>query len=71
MSNYSLSVAKIIKKDFAKIAKKHNLKRVQTAVRKDFIEGQKFAEWLGLEKEGLMRKWGFDGSDQYMYARLF
>ena len=29
------------------------------------------AEWLGLEKEGLMRKWGFDGSDQYMYARLF
>ena len=34
-------------------------------------EGQRFAEWLGLEKEGLMRKWGFDGSDQYMYARLF
>ena len=71
MWKYPLGVAKAIKKDFAKIAKKHNLKRVQTAVRKDFTEGQRFAEWLGLEREGLMRKWGFDGSDQYMYARLF
>ena len=44
---------------------------VAKAIRKDFSEGQRFAEWLGLEKEGLMRKWGFDGSDQYMYARLF
>jgi hypothetical protein len=24
-----------------------------------------------LENEGLMRKFGFDGSDQYMYARIF
>ena len=52
-------------------AKENNITRVQSAIRKDFTEGQRFAEWLGLEKEGLMRKWGFDGSDQYMYARLF
>ena len=66
-----LSVARAIKKDFARVAKEHNIERVQTAIRKDFKQGQRFAEWLGLEKEGLMRKWGFDGSDQYMYARLF
>jgi len=71
MSNYSLSVAKIIKKDFARIAKENKLQRVQTAIRKDFKEGIKFAEWLGLEREGLMKNWGFDGSDQYMYARIF
>ena len=53
------------------VAKENNITRVQSAIRKDFSEGQRFAEWLGLEKEGLMRKWGFDGSDQYMYARLF
>jgi hypothetical protein len=69
--NHPLSVAKAIKKDFARVAKKNNITRVQSAIRKDFKEGQRFAEWLGLEKEGLMRKWGFDGSDQYMYARLF
>ena len=71
MWKHPLGVAKAIKKDFARVAKQHNIERVQTAIRKDFTEGQRFAEWLGLEKEGLMRKWGFDGSDQYMYARLF
>ena len=71
MWKYPLGVAKAIKKDFAKVAKENNITRVQSAIRKDFKEGQRFAEWLGLEREGLMRKWGFDGSDQYMYARLF
>ena len=60
-----------IKKDFARVAKKHNIKRVQTGIRKDFKEGIRFAEWLGLEREGLMKNWGFDGSDQYLYARIF
>jgi hypothetical protein len=69
--NYPLSVAKAIKKDFAKVARQHNITRVQTAIRKDFLHGQKFAEWLGLENEGLMKKYGFDGSDQYRYARIF
>ena len=58
-------------KDFAKVARQHNITRVQTAIRKDFPHGQKFAEWLGLENEGLMKKYGFDGSDQYRYARVF
>jgi len=71
MWKHPLGVAKAIKKDFARVAKENNITRVQSAIRKDFKEGQRFAEWLGLEKEGLMRKWGFDGSDQYMYARLF
>ena len=69
--NYPLSVAKAIKKDFAKVARQHNITRVQTAILKDFPHGQKFAEWLGLENEGLMKKYGFDGSDQYRYARVF
>jgi len=69
--NHPLSVAKAIKKDFAKVARKYNIKRVQTAVRSDFDKGIRFAEWLGLENEGLMKHYGFDGSDQYRYARIF
>ena len=69
--NHPLSVAKAIKKDFARVAKENNIVRVQTAIRKDFKQGQRFAEWLGLENEGLMRKFGFDGTDQYRYARIF
>jgi len=70
MWEHPIGIAKAIKKDFARNAKEHNIKRVQTAIRKDFKEGIKFAEWLGMEREGLMRNWGFDGSDQYMYARI-
>ena len=66
-----LAVARAIKKDFARVAREHNIERVQTAIRKDFKQGQRFAEWLGLENEGLMKKFSFDGTDQYRYARIF
>ncbi len=69
--DHPLLVARAIRKDFARIAKENNINRVQTAVRADYTTGLKFAKWLGLEEEGLMKKFGFDGSDQYMYARLF
>ena len=70
MLKHPIAISKAIKKDFARIAKEHNIERVQTAVRKDFKTGIRFAEWLGFEREGLMKKWGFDGTDQYMYARI-
>ena len=69
--NHPLAVAKAIKKDFANVARQHNIQRVQTAVRVDFDKGLRFAKWLGLENEGLMKCYGFDGSDQYRYARIF
>jgi len=69
--DHPIAVAKAIKKDFARIAKENNINRVQSAVRANYTTGLKFAKWLGLEEEGLMKKFGFDGSDQYMYARLF
>ena len=69
--DHPLLVARAIKKDFAKVARKYNIKRVQTAVRSDFDKGIRFAEWLGLENEGLMKHYGFDGSDQYRFARIF
>jgi len=70
MWKHPISVAKIIKRDFARIAKEQDIERIQTAVRKDFKTGIRFVEWLGFEREGLMKKWGFDGTDQYMYARI-
>ena len=69
--DHPLLVARAIKKDFARIAKENNINRVQTAVRANYTTGLKFAKWLGLQEEGLMKKFGFDGSDQYMYARIF
>jgi len=69
--NHPLLVAKAIKKDFARIAKEHGLWRVQTAVRSNFKQGLRFATWLGLEDEGVMKQYGFDRTDHNRYARIF
>ena len=69
--NHPLVIARAIKKNFSCLAKQHNIKRVQTAVRADFKIGLKFASWLGLQNEGLMKHYGFDGSDHFRYARIF
>ena len=47
---YAEAIKKILR-----LAKENNIKRVQTAVRQDYDTGIKFAEWLGLENEGLMK----------------
>jgi hypothetical protein len=69
--NHPIVIARAIKKNFARLAKENNIKRVQTAVRADFKIGLKFASWLGLQNEGLMKHYGFDGSDHFRYARIF
>lgn len=47
------------------------LHRLQVYVRDGFREGQRWAERLGFEKECLMQKHGADGSNNFLYARLF
>jgi hypothetical protein len=68
---HPLIVARAIKKNFELFAKKNDLKRIQTAVRADFKIGIRFAKWLGLKNEGLMKNYGYDGSDHYRFARIF
>jgi len=69
--NHPVSVARKIKKNFDNIATAYKFKRVQTAIRSDFGIGIRFAKWLGLTNEGLMRNYGFDGSDHYRFARIY
>jgi len=69
--DHPLLVARAIKKDFARVAKEHGLWRVQTAVRSNFDQGLRFAKWLGLEDEGIMKQYGFDKTDHNRYARIF
>ena len=46
------------------------LRRIETSARADFAAGCRWAKLLGFENEGLMRKYGADGSDHYRYARI-
>ena len=69
--NYPITIAKAIKQNFDYVATSNNIKRVQTAVRADYGIGIRFAKWLGLKNEGLMKHYGMDGSDHYRFARIF
>jgi len=69
--DFPITIAKAIKQNFDYVATSNNIKRVQTAVRADYKIGIRFAEWLGLTNEGLMKHYGMDGADHYRFARIF
>ena len=63
--------AKEIKKRTDLLCKKNKINRLQTSVKADFKTGVRFANWLGLETEGLMKKYGPDGSDYLRMAKIY
>jgi RimJ/RimL family protein N-acetyltransferase len=69
--NYPITIAKAVKQNIDYLATSNNIKRLQTAVRSDFGIGIRFANWLGFTNEGLMKSYGFDGSDHYRFARIY
>ena len=68
--NYKLAIARHFKKKTDVLIETNNIKRLQTSVKADFWHGQKFAKWMGFEREGLMKNYGPDGSDYIRYARI-
>jgi|TARA_B100001964_G_scaffold1243_1_gene1472 hypothetical protein len=63
--------AKEIKIRTDELCKKNKIKRLQTSVKADFKPGIRFANWLGLKTEGLMKSYGPDGTDYYRMARIY
>ena len=61
---------KNIKKYLEDIINEKNYQRIQASIRADFKDGIRFAEWFGMESEGLMRKYGPDGKDYLRLARI-
>lgn len=50
--------------------KKTGPRRIQMEVKSDYQEGKKWAEALGFECEGTMKRWGFNGESYDLYARM-
>ena len=48
----------------------NDLWRIQASVHTTDEQSIKFAEWMGFENEGLMKKFGPDGADYYRFARV-
>ena len=63
--------AKEIKNRTDILCEKNKIKRLQTSVKASFTTGVRFASWLGLKKEGLMKNYGPDGSDYLRMAKIY
>ena len=67
---YPIFCAKHIKRRTEIIIKANNIKRLQTSVKADCDVALRFAKWMGLKEEGIMKKYGPDGSDFIRFARI-
>ena len=67
---YPVFCAKHIKQRTEIILKANKIKRLQTSVKADCDVALRFAKWLGLKEEGLMKQYGPDGSDFIRFARI-
>jgi RimJ/RimL family protein N-acetyltransferase len=64
------TVAKYADLMFDVIVHKNKLNRVQASIAVNDAKAVRFGKWMGFEMEGLMRRYGPDGSDYYRVARV-
>ena len=62
--------ARYAKRRFEGMLKENDIKRMQAPIHATDESGMRFVEWLGFEKEGLMRKYGLQGEDYVRVARI-
>lgn len=74
MSKYAydmpISAAKYSSLLLDHVQEENDLQRIQASVHADDKQAIRYVEWLGFENEGLMKKFGPDGSDYYRFARV-
>ena len=69
--DYKIKAAASVKKRLDLLCTNNKIWRLQTSVKEDFKTGIRFAEWLGLKKEGLMTMYGPDKTNYYRMAKIY
>ena len=64
-----MATARVVKKALEQLIEENKIVRLQTTVKKNFKLGHRFAKWLGLENEGIMKKY-ISNQDHIRYARI-
>ncbi len=67
---HSLIALEAIKEKMEYLIEKNKLWRAEAAVRVDFSQAIKMIEFLGFEREGLMRQYYPDKTDAWLYSRI-
>jgi len=68
--NHLLSLIKELRRLLNVGVKHFELWRIQACVESKYEKGCKFAEFMGFEREALLKKHSYQGKDNIMYARL-
>ena len=69
--DHKIRAASSVKKRLDYLCINNNIRRLQTAVKEEFYTGVRFAEWLGLKKEGLMKYYGLDKTNYWRMAKYY
>ena len=69
--DYKIRAASAVKKRLDYLCINNKIRRLQTSVKEEFKTGVRFAEWLGLKKEGLMTMYGPDKTNYYRMAKIY
>ncbi len=67
---YKLPATREIRKFLERTLDGKRFWRIQTPVRADFAPGRRWAQALGFREEGYMKKYGPEGADYLLYARV-
>jgi hypothetical protein len=70
-AKYPIAVVKACRAGLKSLAQEFGLWRLDAHVVADWKAGNRFVKALGFEKEGLLKKFGPEKQDCYLYARLF
>ena len=70
LPSHKISAVRALTLTLARLVRENKLRRLQAIVRADWDQAIRFVEFLRFEQEGLLRKYGPDGSDHYVYARI-
>ena len=68
--NHPIKVTKIVKKYLIELMSGNNFHRVQAYVRHDWEDAQRWIEVLGMQKEGIVRKYSPDGRDHILFSKV-
>tara|TARA_Y100001973_G_C5077126_1_gene270591 strand:- start:39 stop:470 length:432 start_codon:yes stop_codon:yes gene_type:complete len=70
VDDYPVETARLIKSYVDDLIIKNKMHRLQTAVLVGYKQGYRFAEFLGMKNEGLMKKYDYMQQDYMRYARV-
>jgi len=68
LQTHPLAMSRSVKRSLFWYIKKNGFWRVQANVQVNWQQAERFAEFVGMKKEGLMPKFGPEKEDHYRYA---